>query len=444
MAQRPKRAKPSSMESTIEDMPEQSTSSREPHKLPVTSFATQASSRSELVEDFLAGFVAYYLTSLPVLLGLLFGAEFLCSGRGDTSDPVTACIHADSIHYLDIIRHGYSYDPNEGSLVAFFPAYPLLGRWIGQTIGILPVEAGLMVAHMALLGAFALLARCVRVRWPEATTEQRGIVLAVFGLWPLGLFFRMAHPESLFVCSTLAVLYGMSRGWPLQVLAILTGLVTAVRPVGVAVAAAFMWYVLSQSRLEPRAKVGRLLLLALLACWGLLAYMGYQWLAFGTPWAFAQTQEHWTFRILEDRSWSAKFWSLATLEPIWGVYVPSYPRYWGNASAEGDPLFNLIFWNPILFVLAATLLLLGGWKRWLNGSELVLGAGLLAIPYLTRSYEMSMASHGRFASVVVVNYLVLGRLLTWLPPLAVATVCAALAVFLCLFTALYTANHLVF
>jgi hypothetical protein len=410
--------------------------------------SVKAAFDGEWAYDLLTGFAAYYLTSLPVLIGVLFGAEFLRQPSGHASstlaDPIAACIRFDAGAYLSIVRRGYSYNPNEKSLVAYFPAYPLLCSWMGKTTGLLPAESALAVANLALFGAFVFLARYVRLRWPEATAEQRGMVLALFGLWPLGLFFRMPYAESLFVCGTLAVLYGMASGWPLTVLAVLTGIVTSVRPVGVSLTAALLWYVCARADLCSRAKIGRVLLLAPLACWGLLAYMAYQWLAFGTPSAFAQTQEHWRFQAPNDQSGPAKFCSLATLEPIWGVYVPSNPRYWGNATSVGDPLFNTIFWNPILFALAGVLLLVGGWKRWLTGSEFVLGAALLAIPYLTRSYEMSMASHGRFAAVVVVNYLVCGRLLTWLPPLAMATVSAALAACLCLSTVLYTAGYLVY
>jgi hypothetical protein len=319
------------------------------------------------VEDLLAGFGAYYLTTLPVLVGVLFGMEFLRTPRGDTSvlgaDPITACIHFDAREYLQIIRHGYSYDPDRGSTVAFFPAYPLLSRLAVHTLRLLPADAALLVTHAALLGVFVLLARYVRVRWPEATAEQRGLVLALFGLWPLGLFLRMPYSESLFVCSTLAVLYGITRGWPLSVLALLTGFVTAVRPVGVALTAAFLWYVLALPELRTRTKAIRLLLLLPLACWGLLAYMVYQWLAFDAPFGFAQTQQYWPFMAPEDRSWLAKLRSLAMLEPLWGVYVPGYSRYWGNISAGGDPLFSLTFWNPILFVLARLLLLLGAWEE---------------------------------------------------------------------------------
>ncbi len=407
----------------------------------------KASSGSEWFEDALDGFTAYFLTSLPVLLGVLFGADFLY-GRDrqvvPRLDPVSASIHFDAYHYLDIIRTGYSYNPTRQSRVAFFPAYPFLARWLSQATGLLPEEAALLVAHVALLAAFVLLARYVRLRWPEATAGQRGMVLVVFGLWPLGLFFRMPYSESLFLCSMLALLYGMARRWPLAVLAVLAGFGTAVRPVGVALTAAFAWYVLTRTGQSWGKKAAWVLLLTPLACWGLLSYMGYQWLAFGTPWAFAQTQEHWSMLAPPDRSWPAKLGSLAILEPIWGAYLPDYPRYWANAEEQTSPLFSLIFWNPVLFVLAWALLGLGGWKRWLTGSELVLGMTLLAIPYLTRSYEMSMAAHGRFAAVVVVNYLVIGRLLARVSPLVMAAVYAVFALGICLLTALYATNHLIF
>jgi hypothetical protein len=407
----------------------------------------KTSSGGEWFDDCFAGFTAYYLTSLPVFLGLLLGIDFPRLGEDRSAsrpELVSACFHFDAIHYRQIAQEGYAYDSAQRSVVAFFPAYPLLSRAVSETTGLSAEEAALLTAHLALFGAFVLLSRYVRLRWPEATAEQRGVVLAVFGLWPTGLFFRMPYAESLFVCVTLAVLYGMARGWPLATLALLTGFVTAVRPVGVALTAAFVWHVLSQPESRWRTKVSRVVLWTPLAFWGLLAYMGYQWLAFGTPLAFAQTQEHWSMRAPPQRELSAKLEALALLEPIWGVYLPGTSRYWDNISSPGSPLFSLYFWNPILFLLAVVLLVWGGRKRWLTGSELVLGAALLAIPYLTRSFEMSMASHGRFAAVVVVNYLVLGRILARSSPLVVAALCVCLASFLFAFTFLYTMNFQIF
>lgn len=407
----------------------------------------KSSSSGEWIDDFLSAFAAYFLTSLPVFLGILFGVDFprLAKDRSSPpSDVVSACVRFDARHYLEIMETGYSYDPSRQSMVAFFPAYPLLSRWVGLATGSPPREAALLTTQAALLGVFVLLARYVGVRWPEATGEQRTVVLAVFGLWPTGLFFRMPYAESLFVCVTLTLLYGMVRGWRLIGLALLVGLGTAVRPVGVALTAAFLWHVLFQPGSRRWVKVRHALMLTPLACWGLLAYMTYQWRTFGTPLAFAQTQEHWTMRVPEELSWSAKLTSLATLEPIWGVYDPASPRYWGKESIHGSLLHGLYFWNPILFVLAAALLVWGGRKRWLNGSELVLGACLLAIPYVTRGYEMSMAAHGRFAAVVVVNYLVLGRLIAYSPSWVVAAIYTGLALFLFMFAFLYALNLPIF
>lgn len=403
----------------------------------------KVSSSGEWLDDCFAGLIAYYLTSLPVFLAVLFSIDYPRPIGVDSTQPtdfVSACVHFDAKHYVEIVRDGYSYDPARRSMVAFFPAYPLLSRGVRRATGLSVEEAALLTAHVALLGAFVLLARYVRVRWPESTAEQRAIVLAVFGLWPMGLFFRMPYAESLFVCVTLALLYGMARGWPLMMLALLAGLGTAVRPVGVALTAAFIWRVLVQPGRSLRAKLGCILLLSPLACWGLLAYMSYKWLAFASPLAFVHTQKHWTLLAPEDRSWSAKCWSLATLEPIWNVYIPSSRRYWGNVPFPCAPLFNLHFWNPLLFLLAIALLAWGGWKKWLTGNELFLGAALLAIPYATRAFEMSMAAHGRFTAVVVVNYLVLGRLLARRSPLVLVTLCSALAVFIFTLTFLYTKN----
>jgi hypothetical protein len=405
--------------------------------------SAKTTSAGEWLDDLTDGYTAYFLTSLPVLLGVWFSVAFMNRG-GPPMDPVAACVRFDATHYIDIIRHGHSYDPTERSLVAQFPAYPLVARWLCRATGLEADEGALLTANLFLVGAFVLLARWVRFRWPEATTDQRMFVLAIFGLWPMGLFFRMPYAESLFLCGTLAVLYGMARGWPLIVLALLAGFVTAVRPFGVAVTAAFVAHVLAQPGRRPWTKAARAAALTPLACWGLLAYMAYQQMAFGTPWGFVQTQQHWTLAAPEDRSWQAKALSLLSMEPIWGVYEPSSRRYWENVRTPGSPLFNIMFWNPILFLLAAILLVLGRWKRWLTGSELILGTCLLAIPYLTRAYEMSMGSHGRFAALVVVNYLVIGHILARSGTRLRIALCAGFATVLCLFTSLYAANYLIF
>ncbi len=397
----------------------------------------------EWLDDVVAGLFAYYITSLPVLLGVLFGASFV--GRTvHADDPIAACVRFDAARHLDIIRNGYSYDPKEQSTVAFFPAYPLLARWLGLATGMAPDEAALLVANVSLMGAFIFLARWTRMRWPEATDDQRFFVLAVFGLWPMGFFFRMPYSESLFLFASLAMLYGMARRWPLVVLALLAGFLTAVRPVGVAATAAFLWHVLSQPGTRLRTRIGQAALLAPLACWGLLGYMLFQQLTFGNPFAFAQTQDHWNMGAPKDFTPQEKFWGLATLEPIRGIFDPNSDRFWQNLTPENSWIFNVMFWNPIFFVLATVFLTWGGLNRWCTATEFAFCVSLLAIPYLTRAYEMSMGSHGRFAAIVVFGYPVIGRTFAAASlPLQLA-ISVGLGTLSLSFTSLFCSNRLFF
>jgi hypothetical protein len=104
-------------------------------------------------------------------------------------------------------------------------------------------------------------------------------------------------------------------------------------------------------------------------------------------------------------------------------------------------LFNLAYWNPLLFGFATCLLVFGAARRWLTGPEVVLGAVALVMPYLTRGYEMSMSSHGRFAGAVVPTYFVLGRILTSMPATLATMMIAGSAAVLTCWTALYAAGY---
>jgi hypothetical protein len=135
---------------------------------------------------------------------------------------------------------------------------------------------------------------------------------------------------------------------------------------------------------------------------------------------------------------------LITLEPITRVYEVPFDVFQYGFVMHHNRLFNLTYWNPILFLLSVFVLAFGTWRRWLTGLEIVVGAGLLSIPYVTRAYDMSMASHGRFAAVVIANYIVVGKILTSLPsPIAAVATCGS-AVLLTLWSALFLAGFLFF
>jgi hypothetical protein len=172
--------------------------------------------------------------------------------------------------------------------------------------------------------------------------------------------------------------------------------------------------------------------------------MLYQSIQFNAPLAFAQTQKHWGNAGSPDGDLSDKVESLLSGEPIWGAYIADSGRCWWRHETHRNFIFSLFFWNPILFVGAFGLVLYGASKSWLAGPEIVLGLGLLAIPYLTRAYEMSMASHGRFAAVVLPAFIVLGRLLQSGPEWLIWSVVGLLSTLLMAWSALFAAGYLIF
>ena len=398
---------------------------------------------AEAVGDVFQGAALYYLSSVVVLLGAVFGSEVVVpptQGGDYFADLMSACVRFDGHHYREIADTGYRYDPADRSIVAFFPAYPLTVVVARRATGC-DLDFGLLaVSNAWLLGSFVVLARYLR-HHPLLRDADRGWVALAFAVWPTTFFLRMAYAESLFVFCTLVTLYGIVRKWPLLPLAVVAGFASATRPVGLAVTAAYAWHVLGQPG-PWRVRVLRLAVLAPMAGWGLLAYMLYQAVAFGDPLAFARTQVHWTSRAPVERPTpSEKLEALATLEPARGVYDPRSGRYWAQSADANNLLFSLDFWNPALFAVAAGLVAFGAARRWLTGPEVVLGVALLAIPYVTRSYEMSMGSHGRFAAVVIPTYLVVGRGLAKLPPPLGSALVAVSAVVLAFWSALYAAGR---
>jgi hypothetical protein len=241
------------------------------------------------------------------------------------------------------------------------------------------------------------------------------------GLFPTSFFFRVPYSESCFLFFAILAMLAMQRGWPLLVVAGVVGLTTAVRPVGIALLPVYWLYVCRGST-NRRTALLKLLLLTPVAAWGLLAYMDFQNVTFGDPLAFARTQEHWSARI--NTTTSDKALSLMSYEPIWSVYQRGSPAYWRRLEPDVAAPVNLAFANPIYFLLATALVVLGRWKRWLNGAETLLAALLILIPYVTRAYEMCMLSEGRFMAVVFPIYLVLGQILSRIPgPLAALILC---------------------
>jgi hypothetical protein len=266
------------------------------------------------------------------------------------------------------------------------------------------------------------------------------MVLLVVGVTPTTFFFRMPYSESVFLSACIGTLLAIERCKSTFFIALLCGLVTATRPVGIAVLPVFIWYMRQRSA-NWRSFLAHSLYLAPLASWGLIGYMVYQDQAFGDPLAFAKTQQYW--RAQPHATIEEKAWALIVLEPFWNVYSPS-SRDWRIHERHDHIVFSLIAANPIYFGITAVLVAIGAFKRWLNCYETLLGFGLLLIPYVTRGYDNSMFSTGRFAAVVFPVYLVMGHIFKRSPSLALPLFVSISSFMLGAYSALFAADYSLF
>jgi hypothetical protein len=165
--------------------------------------------------------------------------------------------------------------------------------------------------------------------------------------------------------------------------------------------------------------------------------MGYQWLAFGEPLAFFKTQANW--RVYRPSSLTENVIALVTLKPLWGAFPPSAPGYWLRHTFYPNPVTSPSLLNPLFFAAAVILIGIGLRRRWLSSYEALLACFLLLIPYVASSYEMHMASMGRFVAAILPLHLVLGQILVRLRGPLAALLLSVSACFLTLYAALFAA-----
>ena len=474
-----------------------------------TAIATPATPTRSAADVWLSAVTDWYLTGLLAALGFSFGFYLVRPASGalpERRDWLDAFTWMDGKWYKQIAAEGYHYDPANRSNVAFFPVYPLLGRGLMAVSGLRAEAALLIVSNLSFLAALAMLAFYCRERDPAAPAELADYTLLAAALFPTGCFFRLTYSESTFLLLAILAMYAMLRRWPLWAIALIVGLATAARPVGVALLAPFAIHIWRRCRphqpeaparptdgttpdhpeapsrrlegsdtiaapresveaqlpspsargqvrvaakcpvLFPRSRFGlvcaRLALYLPLACWGLTAFFAYQCHAFGDPFAVLKAHGHWGIRA--DTPWPETAAALATLEPVRSVYDGQSPAFWLSHDTHGIPWFSLQFANPIFFLTAVALVAFGASRRLLSLEETSLGSLLLLIPYVTRGYEMGMGSMGRFVAVVFPIYFVLAQFLVRLPgPLGAALVTLSGAL-LAIYTALYTAHYVIF
>ena len=371
----------------------------------------------------------YYLVGAWVVIaGIASAFKFaeLCreDAKSATGSVIGSMGNWDGKWYAEIARRGYSFDRGRESSVAFFPAFPIVARGVAAVTRLRAELALLVTANMFLFGSLALLVAYLRERLPDI--EQRAIddILLATTVFPTSFYFRMAYSEAMFLFLSLLAFYAMERQWRPIYIALVIGLATATRSVGVALLLPLALDVWQRSTTWPRVLSQAFVLLPV-GCWGLLLYISYQAWAFGEPFAFIQTQTHWS-GTLGHHSWLERGVRLVTLKPLWSVYDPASSCYWAHRPPHDSAWLSMMFANPIWFLFAAGSVVLGACKRWLNAKEVAFGAMLLLITYVLQGDRMCMASQARFASVVFPMYVVCGQVLQRLArPIAAAVLIAS-------------------
>ncbi|MGO9110251.1 MAG: mannosyltransferase family protein [Thermoguttaceae bacterium] len=397
--------------------------------------------------SFRAVLWAFFSGLMVVGLGLAFGLYVMPPSGGPHSPlhvpgsgsaVIDALICWDGQWYLEVAERGYSYDPDRESSVAFFPGYPLTIAAMCRLTKAPANYVAIAVSLVFLLASMTILYDYARRRFPADRPRLAGLVVLSMALFPTTFFFRMAYSESLFFFLTIAVLYGMQRGWSLRAIAGLVGLATATRLAGAALLPLLIGYAW---RREAPLSHNLIAVVASMAVGlsGLLAYIAFQKYFFNAPWAFVQAQESWCKHF--PHNWLDKAIGLASWQPVWSAYLQDSAGYAGHVLDPAPGLINLQFANPVFFVAAIILIAVGAWMGWLSGNEILLASGLLFVCYAGRGFEMCMASQGRFVAAVFPMYLVLGNILDRVPRPCANAIFALLGTYLAIYSAMLAAGY---
>lgn len=305
---------------------------------------------------------AFLLSRLIVFFGGYLAAVAIPGVEGDglyhvMPDNLFFDIWArwDSAFYMRIVEQGYSFSPGEMGPAAFFPLYPLLTKGMAALTGNILI-AGVLVSHLALLGALIFLYKLTKLEFGTHAAQRAVIYIAAF---PTAFFFSAFYTESLFLFTTVGAFYfARKRAWAWATLfALLAG---ATRIVGLAawgvVGLEWMrshgWTLSTMLRKSAWQGLWRglrsdfmSLALILTAPFGFLSHSFFLYRQFGDPLAFWSVQSAWG---REDRGFVAV---------ILGDVIPLLQQDFGSGTIWWHVIIDL---SAFFFALACIVIL---WRR---------------------------------------------------------------------------------
>lgn len=388
-----------------------------------------------------------YFSTLLAYIGVTFAMGFVSRSRVDPYGPEREdffknCADGDGRWYTEIVDDGYQYCTDRMSNAAFFPAYPAIAYVVKNVTGCRTELSLLIVSNVCMALGVVIFREYLACRFKDWCQESLDLTIAILCYFPTTMFWRMTYTESMFFLCVIGTLYAMERRCNWLLIALLAGLSTSVRTVGVALVVPLLFQ-LWEERTTWKSLASRVLIAVPLSFWGLAAFIVFQWVYLDEPLAFLKAQKFWEFAKIPP--FPQRCLDLLMLKPIWGAYINVEPGFYAfNNPPKSYPLLNLRVWDPIYWLLAFGCLGWGYWKKWLNWRELMLGLMLLLIPYYLQGPRAGMMSCGRYSSVVFPMYIVLAGVMVTLPRWCQQTWLGFSAVGLFLYSAFFTREYFFF
>lgn len=299
---------------------------------------------------FLVGYLAVFM------FGFVNGRAPL---RHFDNELMNLPVRWDAGWYLQIATDGYRYAANDADLqqnIVFFPAYPLLVRFVGRLFGgHMPgfVAAGMVISLAAFCGALVYLYVFTRDGLGE---EKARYALWLLASYPFALFFGAIYTESLFLIAVIGALYHLTKGhlFAAALWGLLAGLtkqngVLLCLPLALVAVSPWLSPALVRDRYAlpliaqplPSTDLRRTLAalgVAAMPAVGMLVYSAFIWRLTGDPLAWAKGQI----------AWGRTYQSLTT-------FVATQYAFIANAGLSGylaSPGYDVLNALGALFVLA--------------------------------------------------------------------------------------------
>jgi hypothetical protein len=269
-----------------------------------------------------------------VLIG--FPPEAASRWRIYSNDFLDLPARWDTGWYLGIAMDGYdwnpSYRPEQQQNIAFFPAVPMLMRYLSPVFGRQPLWTGVGVSLVAFFIGLLYLLRLAR----QETGDEAASVAAVtfMAAYPFAVFFSAAYTEGLFFLTIVAAVYHFrnDRLWTAGLWGLAAGLT---RPNG-----CLLSVVLGLMAIANRTpRVWQRLVAASAPGVGMLIFSAYIYTLTGNPFQWAA----------QNVAWGRVYRSLDSVVADRIGFISTYGLY-GYASTQTLDFFYLL---AVLFALGA-------------------------------------------------------------------------------------------